>query len=215
MDPEGPAGVVWLVGPPGSGRETVARDAARTLMLPLAFPPTGASAGATLEMFPDQGTLTAGLADMLRGLAADRHRIALVPVTDISDASLRDDDFVVPVLPLDRTDFHRLVTLVLQGDPTHDLVEELHRITDGLPGAACRELRRRLEAGDLTWTPDGVDAALPTTRRARMFRSLATLPFALIAVLGAETGALVEAGGEVADERWRHPVPVVASPMST
>lgn len=215
MDPEGPAGVVWLVGAPGSGRETVARDAARALVLPLAFPPRGASAGATLELFPDQGTLTAGLADMLRGLAADRRRIALVPVTDVSEAGLGDDDLVVPVLPLDRTDFRRLVTLVVQGDPTDDLVEELHRVTGGLPGATCREVRQRLEAGDLTWTPDGVDAAPPTTRRARVFRSLATLPFALVGVLGAETGALVEARGEYVDERWRHRAPVTASPMST
>lgn len=85
MDPDGPAGVVWLVGEPGSGRETVARDAARSLMLPLAYPLAGAATAAILELFTDQGALTPGLATMVQRLAEDRHRVVIVPVSRIPE----------------------------------------------------------------------------------------------------------------------------------
>ena len=205
LDPDGPAGVVWLVGEPGSGRETVARDAARSLMLPLAYPPAGAEAGAILELFPDQGALTPGLVAMLQRLAEDRHRVAIVPVSRVPEGGVGGCGAVVEVPPLGRADFRRLVALVLQAEPTDQLAAELHAVAGGLPGKACRDTRRRLEAGDLTWTPEGVDAApSTTTRRAKALRALATIPFVFLGVLGGESGVLVEATGIVTEERGQY-----------
>jgi hypothetical protein len=79
-------------------------------------------------------------------------------------------------------------------------------VTGGLPGKACRETRRRLEAGELTWAPTGVDAApSTTTRRAKALRALATIPFVFLGVLGGESGVLVEARGIISEERGHYP----------
>ncbi|WP_110181291.1 AfsR/SARP family transcriptional regulator [Nocardioides solisilvae] len=182
MDPDGPSGVVWLVGDPGSGRETVAREAARTLMLPVVDAYADPGTGATIELLRDQGRLTKGLAAMLRLRAETWSRIMLVPVSEIADGALGADDAVVLVPPLERPDFRRLMTLTLQGRPTQRLKDELFEESRGLPGLACGLARQRMDLGDLSWVPEGVDSA----RRA-MRNAVAPLVIALLGLFGAPT----------------------------
>lgn len=163
MDPDGPTGVVWLVGQRGSGRDTVAREAVRALMLPAVDQATESATGATVELLSDQGALTKGLAAVLKLRAATWGRILIVPVSELSEAALDAGDAVVRIPALERPDFHRLMALVLQGNPTEQLGDELYEESQGLPGIACRAARRRLETGDLTWTPRGVDTARTAT----------------------------------------------------
>ncbi|WP_159081513.1 AfsR/SARP family transcriptional regulator [Nocardioides sediminis] len=211
IDPDGPAGVVWLVGPRGSGRETVAREAARTLMIPLADQGAEPGAGATVELLPDQGALSKGLAAMLQMRATTRGRIMIVPVSELSDAALGDCDAVVRIQPLDRGSFRRLLGLVLQGVPGPRLEDELWEKSRGLPGLACREARRRLEAGDLSWTPRGVDTVRRPTAYTRTVRALATIPFALLGLLGGEGPVMAEADSVVVEKRvWHQPATPVA-----
>lgn len=197
MDPDGATGIVWLVGEPGSGRETVAREAVRKLMLTLGREVVEAGTGATVELLPDQGALTKGLAAMLRLRAETWGRIMIVPVSQVAVGALGEGDTIVPVRPLQRADFRRLLALTLQGSPSEQLEHELHEESGGLPGLACRLARHRLGTGDLTWTLDGVDTARPSrTWRRSLLGPLAALPFALMGLLGAQGVAdtdLVEA----------------------
>lgn len=211
IDPDGPAGVVWLVGPRGSGRETVAREAARTLMIPLADQGAEPGAGATVELLPDQGALSKGLAAMLQMRATTRGRIMIVPVSELSDAALGDCDAVVRIAALDRGSFRRLLGLVLQGVPSPRLEDDLYEKSGGLPGVACREARRRLESGELSWTPRGVDTVRRPAAYTRAVRALATIPFVLLGFLGGEAPAVAEADGVVVEKRdWHLPATPVA-----
>lgn len=184
MDPTSPTGVIWLVGQAGSGREAVAREAVVTLVLPLAHETAAPGPAATVELLPDHGALTKGLAAMLKLRAANWGRILLVPVSEASETEFEVDDAVVRVPPLDRPDFHRLMELVLQGSPTTELEDELYEESRGLPGLACRVVRHRQAAGHLTWTPRGVDAVRGAPLRAKLRATLAALPLVLLGATG-------------------------------
>lgn len=190
MDPEGASGVVWLVGLPGAGRRTVALESARTLLLPvleMAVDPGGAG---TVELLPDQGRLTPGLAAMLRLRAETRRRVMVVPVSGIEPGAVGKNDAVVTIGPLPRDAFRQLVALVLQGRPSDRLLDELLQQAHGLPGTASRIARRRLEAGDVVWTPVGVDS---TRRPPRATGVLGALALALSQLALA---ALMEVGDD-------------------
>ena len=65
MRSDEPSGVVWLLGRAGSGRESVAREAMRTLA-PLVDDAGLGGADAVAEVLPDQGHVSKGAAEMLR-----------------------------------------------------------------------------------------------------------------------------------------------------
>lgn len=186
LDPTGPTGVIWLVGQAGSGREAVAREAAVTLVLPPAEETAAPGAGATVELLPDHGALTKGLAAMLKLRAASWGRVLLVPVSEASETQLEASDAVVRIPPLERPDFHRLVELVLQGSPAPELEDDLYEESRGLPGFACRVLRHRQAAGDLTWTPRGIDAVRRVPLRTTLRATFAAIPFVLLGFIGGE-----------------------------
>lgn len=218
--PDDHTGIVWLVGAPGSGRTAIAREAARSLMVPLALtepdpPPStpergmqrGRQGGVVLELLSDQGTVTKGLAAMLRLRATTWSRTMLVPVSALPADVVDPGDFVVEVPPLAEADFRRLMALILQGTPGRRLEAELWQGSSGLPGLACRLARQRLKSGDLTWTPRGVDSAATSTStwRSRVLPALLAIPFAVAALLAVEAGAENEARAQYSEEHTRPP----------
>jgi DNA-binding SARP family transcriptional activator len=198
MDPDRPSGVVWLVGERGSGRKTVAREAARTLTLPLCERPDTDDQPAKLELLPDQDTPTWELAAALRSRAAAVGRVLLVPVSEVPADALPDSDAIVPVPPLDRKSFRKLLTITLQGRPTFRLEEDLYAETRGLPGLACRRARLRLHHGTLNWTTEGVDLAGTRLRAnepvwVKVRATMALVPIAWLGLVGSDTpGSLTE-----------------------
>ncbi len=216
MEPDGPSGVVWLVGDPGSGRETVAQEAARALMLPLVEEAAEPREGATIELLPDQGSLTKGLAATLHLRAATYGRIMVVPVSEVSSRILGQDESeaVVRISPLNRSDFDRLMALTLQGRPTPELAKELYEDAEGRPGLGCRLARRRLRDGTLAWAPNAVDTLRRPKFRARILPVLAALPLLFLELFGGG-GVMQESARQepmvveqrerhfAADERWR------------
>jgi DNA-binding SARP family transcriptional activator len=200
LDPEQQGGVVWLVGEPGSGRDAVAEEAGRVMMLPVDDPSDPSSddrvadGGPTLQRLADQGPLTPGLAHLLTEQARSRGRVLLVPVTTVDEAGEHEGESLVGIGALERGDFGRLLALVLQGTPTPELEAELFARTRGLPGLAAQEARARIAAGDLTWTTRGVDTSRRAGIRARIFPTLVSIPFALLGLFGSE--GVVEASGK-------------------
>jgi DNA-binding SARP family transcriptional activator len=215
MDPDGPSGVVWLVGDPGSGRESVAREAARVLMLPLLDEDAEPGEGATIELLPDQGTLTKGLATTLHLRATTYGRIMVVPVSEASARLLGEDEAeaVVRIPPLNRSDFDRLMALTLQGRPTPELAKELYEEADGLPGLGCRLARRRLRDGTLAWAPNEVDSLRKSKVRTRIMPALAAVPLLFLELFGGGGGmvqervaqgmTILEERSFLSEERWR------------
>ena len=191
LDPERPGGVVWLVGEPGSGRDAVAEEAGRVMMLPVADDAPGTPGGRsdstpTLQRLTDQGLLTPGLAHVLTEQARGRGRILRVPVTAVEEADDHEGESLVAIGALERGDFGRLLTLVLQGAPAPELEAELFAETRGLPGLASQAARARIASGDLTWTTRGVETTRRAGVRARIFPALASIPIALLGFLGGE-----------------------------
>ncbi|WP_163070162.1 hypothetical protein, partial [Acinetobacter nosocomialis] len=70
---------------------------------------------ARIELLPDQGLLTIGLAATLRRRAHACGRVLLVPVSEVAQSDAPSGDALVPVPSLPRSDFRRLLTLALQG----------------------------------------------------------------------------------------------------
>lgn len=212
MDPDSQSGVVWLVGEPGSGRETVARETARTLMLPLG--PSTAEAGrhVVLELLPDQHRLTGRLAESLRERARAQRRVLLAPVSETPAGTLDASDAVVAIPPLAPESLREVLTVALQGRPTPQLEAELCAESGGLPGRACAQVRHRLQDGSLSWTPEGVDTA-SSARRARgsawlrVRTAIAALPVAWAGLLGTETpdpaAERTAQDAPVSAEQWR------------
>lgn len=208
LDPEEQAGVVWLVGEPGSGRDAVAEEAGRVMMLPVVddtIDPVGPGeqpdGRPTLQRLSDQGPLTQGLADMLTEHARARRRILLVPVTHVEEAGAHARDSLVDIGPLGREDFGRLLGLVLQTRPTPELEAELFVESRGLPGLATESSRSRIASGDLTWTMRGVDTTRRARVRAKIIPTLVSIPWALfgaLGVLGSE--GVVEASAKTSTE---------------
>ncbi|WP_416954525.1 BTAD domain-containing putative transcriptional regulator [Nocardioides sp. T5] len=207
IDPEGEGGVVWLAGEAGSGRDTVAREAGRALGM------TGADHGlaldgrTTIELLPDQGRWSRGLAELLHARARACDQLMLVPVAAIDESEDTRGEAIVAIPPLEPDDFARLLGFVLQGRAAPELQEELYAETRGLPGRACRVTRQRIESGSLTWTTAGVDATKRQRLRTRILPSLASIPLVLLGFTGGE-GA-VEASARTTElERERNLVVV-------
>jgi hypothetical protein len=90
------------------------------------------------------------------------------------------------VPPLDRCDFDRLMSFVLQARPAARLLDELYAESRGFPGLACHLARGHLADGSLTWGPSEVDRVRRPRRRPRLVRTLVSWPLALLWLLGAE-----------------------------
>lgn len=192
MDPDSQSGVVWLVGEPGSGRETVARETARTLMLPLGPSVTEPERHVVLELLPDQRALTRDLATSLRERARAQRRVLLTPVTETPAGTLDASDAVVAIPPLAPESLREVLAVALQGRPTPQLEAELCAESGGLPGRACSQVRHRLQDGSLSWTPEGVDTTSGARRTRgsawlRVRTTLAALPVAWFGLLGGES----------------------------
>ncbi|HWM75918.1 MAG TPA: BTAD domain-containing putative transcriptional regulator [Nocardioides sp.] len=200
MDPDTPGGVVWLAGDRGAGRKTVAREAARSLMLSLAEHSDDESP-ATVELLQDQGTLTRELAATFRERATAHGRVLLVPVSDVPPGTVLESDAVVAIPPLDRASFRKLLIVALQGRPTARLEEELYQESRGLPGLACHRARLRLHHGNLSWTPEGVDLARSRLGEeesvwTKLRTAMALVPIAWLSLFGSdEPGPLMERRG--------------------
>lgn len=205
LDPEQQTGVVWLVGEPGSGRDTVAEEAGRAMMLPVVDDDLDArprpDGRPTLQRLADQGPLTRGLADVLTEHARSQGRILLVPVTDVEEAGAHERDSLVGIGPLARDEFTRLLGLVLQVKPTPELEAELFDESRGLPGLATHSARARIASGDLTWTTRGVDTARPGRLRSKVFPALVAIPWAILGLFGGE--GMVEASAKSSELEQR------------
>ncbi|HTW14057.1 MAG TPA: BTAD domain-containing putative transcriptional regulator [Nocardioides sp.] len=212
MDPDSQSGVVWLVGEPGSGRETVARESARTLMLPLGGSLAEPERQVVLELLSDQCALTRQLAATLRERARAQRRVLLAPVTSTPPGTRDASDAVVEIPPLAPESLREVLTVALQGRPTPELAAELCAESGGLPGRACAQVRHRLQDGSLSWTPEGVDTTL-SARRARgsawlrVRTALAALPVAWAGLVGAESfdpaGERTAQEAPVSPAQWR------------
>ncbi|MDF1605623.1 BTAD domain-containing putative transcriptional regulator [Nocardioides sp. YIM 152315] len=158
----GPAasGIVWLLGEPGSGRGTVARQAAR--LAESAFGRTSAA----VEVLPEIVDVDALEAQRLRREAREDQCVLVVPIrSEINDA-VRGGDVVVEVGRLGRVEFRALLSQLLQDRAAPPLEARLWTTSGGLAGRLCRTVRRLVQDGELAWTPDGVDVAVRgATRR--------------------------------------------------
>ena len=185
MEAQTSGGVVWLLGRSGSGREAIAREAAKTVRL-LADERAGEAPEPQAQVLSDQPRLTPGTAEMLRRRAAATGLILFVPVDEEARSVLGHRDATVEVPPLEYYEFRRLMSFVLQGTVARRLVDELYAESRGLPGHACRMARSRATAGQLTWRPDGVDDIRRPRRPSPLVRSLAAWPLALLGLFGLE-----------------------------
>lgn len=198
-----PGSVVWLVGPGGSGREAVVRESARTLMLPLADRSTDLGSGQVLELLPDQGHLTCGLAEAVRHRASVTGRVVLAPVSEPDEGVLGVDDVVVSFPPLSRRDFGDLVAHVLQARATPALEDELYEESGGLPGRACTAARNRLASGDVRWSAQGVDSTCRSKFMVRLAEVAGLASLVVAALMGIDAPRDPEQRVVVVEERER------------
>ena len=172
-------GVVWLTGLQGSGRDSVAREAARRLGVALRsrqrVPIEGIAAVATgstttaadteLVLMPEVEHVPAWLPAQMQALAEREGAVLLVPVSvdpAFDDIGLEGDDHQVVAVPaLDGINFSRVAAVTLQGAPSDTLVAELHESSHGLAGLAGRIAARWLQQGRVIWTPHGLDLCDP------------------------------------------------------
>ena len=168
--------VVWLCGPEGSGRRTVADLAARELGLPLydlstlpadAYSPEvldggddAASPGVVL--LPSGSLPPAWAVNIVHALAKRCPGVVVVrateaPVGGVADADGGDADVRLPRLTVG--DFAELASILLQGTPAPALVDELWERSSGFAGAACRVAREWVSEGRVIWGPHGLHLA--------------------------------------------------------
>jgi DNA-binding SARP family transcriptional activator len=175
------SGVVWLCGPEGAGRSTVAALAAEELGLPLhdvaGLPFDG------FEVRPRDGasrTEPAGMVvlscrdlpppwavGIVHALAERYDGIIVVRCTECPDGigtPGSGSDVVVRVGPVDPGALETVARMMLQGEPSPELMRRLRRESSGLAGAACAVLRRWLDAGLVLWREDGLAVGSPPER---------------------------------------------------
>lgn len=183
----GAGGVVWLVGPEGSGRDTVVEAACRRLDLSLhnmnqqpewlrsATMPGGDDRNAASDPWdvPETDVLVMPRAahvprharSVLHQLVRRNRQVVVVPVQRHMAVAggpwvAGDGDAperLVEVPTLDRAEVEQLATAVLQGRPAPALVDRLVDAAEGRAGDTCRAARRWLNEGRVIWTVGGLD----------------------------------------------------------
>ena len=174
--PDG-CGVVWVCGRPGSGRSTVVSLAAEELELPLhdvsGLPFDG------FEVRPRDGaprTEPAGMVvlscrdlpppwavGIVHALAERYDGIIVVRCIECP-VGVDAPDVVVRMGPVDPSDLETVARMMLQGEPSPELMRRLRRESSGLAGAACAVLRHWLDAGLVLWREDGLAVGSPPER---------------------------------------------------
>jgi DNA-binding SARP family transcriptional activator len=166
-------GVVWVCGPPGSGRSTVVALAAEELGVPvydmsmidfdeeLAGRLSGTrSPGAEpgLVVLQSSSMPPAWSVGIVHAVAARYDGVVVVKSTEAPEArpDLSCTDARVQVEPLSTGDFERLVRMVVQGEPSTALLQRLWGESGGLAGRACRLARGWLGEGRLVWQEEGL-----------------------------------------------------------
>jgi hypothetical protein len=195
-------GVVWLVGREGSGRVAIAQEAARTLA-PMTHDGPGPADPRT-QVLATRQALTEDEVESLRRRAADTGLVIFVPVDEASAAVLGCGEAVVEVPPLERCDFDRLMSFVLQARPAARLLDELYAESRGLPGLACHLARRHMADGSLTWGPSEVDRVRRPRRRPKLVQALVAWPLALLWLLGGEKLAEESRIEALVEDRAKH-----------
>ena len=188
-----PPGVVWLCGPAGAGRSTGRRPGGRELGLPLydvSDLPFDTYATRLLDGGDEPGTrgswscscrsipppwavgIVHALADRYAGLIVVRCTECPEGI-GVGDAAR---DIVVRMGPLDPHELETMARMLLQGEPSPELVRRLRHESAGLAGAATAVLRGWLDNGMVIWREDGLAVAEPSEqppdfRAAKMFRA--------------------------------------------
>jgi DNA-binding SARP family transcriptional activator len=154
-------GVVWLQGEPGSGRDSVAREARRMAdELP-------AARRTAFALLPEVVELDTTEGERLRAEARERNCVLVVPVRRLVKP-LSSREHVVRVGRLDRDAFDELLVQLLQERPTPELSARVWSASGGLAGQACRTVEHLVRQGALVWTPTGMGLAFgerPAPRR--------------------------------------------------
>jgi DNA-binding SARP family transcriptional activator len=228
-------GVVWLCGPDGAGGSTVAALAAAELNLPLydlCGLPFDGFAARILEGTPRRcpaGMVVLSCRDLpppwaigiVHALAERYDGIIAVRCTRCPDglgSTGHVQDLVVRLGPVDAAHLHTVARMVLQGEPSPELVARLRQESAGLAGHACSILRGWLDAGLVVWREDGLAVAdLPGGPSDRQeagllgsaLRTLEACELDMLAVLAVH-GSVLSAAGLASAMAVVHP----ATPVS-
>ena len=173
LDGTAAGSVVWLCGPEGSGRRTVAELAAKELDLPLydlstlpleVYSPEvleggddAASPGVVL--LPSRSLPPSWAVNIVHALAKRCPGVVVVRATEPPPGVVAGEeggDALVRLQRLGVGDFAELAALLLQGTPNVALVDELWQQSSGFAGAACRLAREWVTEGRVMWGPDGL-----------------------------------------------------------
>jgi DNA-binding SARP family transcriptional activator len=212
------AGIVWLVGEPGCGRDSIAEAACRQAGLsmhdmgrdPWLRGSVGVPAAswelpdADVVLMPSAESVPRHALKVLETLAGRQRGVLVVPVRRAPDATVRDGSLDVPqevveAGPLTVGELSELAEVVLQGMPGPRLLRQLRAASHGLSGTACRTARSWLTEGRVVWSIDGLElAAAPTPqgaaasavlrRRLRMLSPGAEDLVNVLAVVGGDVG---------------------------
>jgi DNA-binding SARP family transcriptional activator len=214
---DGGAGIVWLVGEPGSGRDSIAEAACRQAGLSMhdmgRDPWLRSSVGgpvtswempdADVVLMPTAESVPRHALKVLETLADRQGGVLVVPVSRVPDATSEGSSAVpqsvVEANPLTAAELSELAEVVLQGMPGPRLLRQLRAASHGLSGTACRTARGWLNEGRIVWSVDGLElAAAPTPegaaasavlrRRLRMLSPVAEDLVNVLAVVGDEVG---------------------------
>ncbi len=167
-------GIVWLVGEPGSGRDSVAEAACRQGGLSMHDmgrdawqhrPEAGLEAtweipGTDVVVMPHADSVPSHASKLLHTLARQHGGVLVVPVRCAPSDPVGDVPCAaVEVGPLTTDQLAELTELVLQGRPGSGLLRQLSAVSGGLAGTACRTARAWLNQGRVVWCVDGLELA--------------------------------------------------------
>jgi DNA-binding SARP family transcriptional activator len=217
-------GVVWVVGPDGSGRVNAVEAACAELGLSLrsldqscAQMPAQRSAGATGLHPADTVVLVRrpwdGAAGLREAVGGVPDAVVVVPVepghvdlvADLTDLPAEKVDVVC----LDRDELRALARDLLQAEPSERLLTRLCAETGCLAGLAQEQLVRWLDGGNLVWTPDGMDLATGehdgprTSCVADMLHRLPDLAADVLAAVATADGIVTDEQIESLFDEWQ------------
>lgn len=174
----GCGGIVWLVGEPGSGRDSVAEAACRQAELSMhdmgrdSWLQRPGEMRVPLWEMPDSDVVVMPHADAVPSHAmkvldtvARRHGGVLVvpvrraPVLPAADETEPVSHEIVRVGPLTNDELAELTSVVLQGRPGARLLQQIRAASGGLSGEACRVARGWLSQGRVVWSVGGLELA--------------------------------------------------------